>query len=452
MAMAFASLDSEALLSTESTLLIPGIAKDVEVKDHIAYVSTDSGLAAVDVSNPKSPALKCFLKLPGKGNELSLTGKYAFVTDGGAKAARAIDISKPESLHVVSLMGDSCGYVWGIDSKKADDSGLAIVGIASLSGLTLFKTDSAGQSVLLSHYSPYRKIQFPTDSLTPVIGDTAYGYDVWIKTDDIVFDGVFAYVLYYEPNLGWPQELWLKKVSVADPLHPVCIDSVIIHGFGCGLEVNGGYAYVVHTSNFELKPGLDIIDIQAATMAKKSSINLPGPTEDVAIEGNRAYIACAREGIRVLNVSDPASPAMVDSFPLTLFSFPITTYGITLRDTSIYCAMGERGLWIFKKSAPSVKIRLASQKADNFRFVIFAEQSAIRIKLPHRFVSNVSVCIYTVNGKLLMQKSIGEISDDGVTITTGNGMVNSLKSGVYLLSVKNGEGASVFEKSFVIVR
>jgi hypothetical protein len=445
---ALAYFDSWAILSTESSLIVPGIAKDVEVKGTFAYLSTDSGLAAVDVSNPKAPVLKCFLKLPGKGNELSITGNRAYVADGGAKAAQIVDISKPESLRIVNSMGDSCGYVWGIDSKKINDTVGSIVAVASLSGLTLLKPDNIGQPILLSRYCPYHSIKNPTDSVSPCIDDTCWGYKLWIKTDDVKIDGSFAYVLYFDNyTYATPQQLILKKINILDPLFPKCVDSLALHSYGCGMAVQGGRAYVVHTSNLDLIPGMDIIDLQSSTMAIKSSMDLPGPAEDVAVEGSRAYVACAREGIRVINVSNPASPIVIDSFPLIQFSFPITTYGIALGDTAIYAAMGERGLWIFKKSA-LVRARQAAQKTDDSRFAITVNKTAIRIKFPHRFPSNLSVEIYALNGKALFRGSLGRIQSNEAVINAAGLANNPIQPGVYLLCVKNSEG-TIFEKAFM---
>ncbi len=462
MVLSHAGIDSWAMLSELSTLSIPGIAKDVAinepapdayVKKGIVFVSTDSGIAAVDASNPASPVLKYFLRLPGKGNELSVSGDFAFVTDGTTKGAQIVDVSNPESLHSVGSMGDSCGYVWGIDSRKHDNSGTSIVGIASLSGLTLFQSDNSGQTAFLSRYSPYRWIKSPADSLTACTDDTCWGYKLWIKTDDIVIDSNFAYLLYFDSDRdGTPQHLSLKKVNLSDPLHPLCVDSLALHSYGCGLTVLNGQAYVVHTSNLDLIPGMDIIDVKSIPMTMKSSINFPGPAEDIAVEENRAYIACGGAGIRVLNVSNPASPIVVDSFPLIQFSFPVTTYGIALGDTTIYCAMGERGLWIFRKSTSPVRTHPSLQKTDDSHFSVTVNKTVVRIKFPHLFTSNVSVGLYALNGKLLFQKSIASARNQEVIINAGDRMNNSLKPGAYLLYVKKSDGAQVFKKSLVIVK
>jgi hypothetical protein len=444
--------DSRAGLSTLSSLPLRGIAKNVHMKGPIAFVSTDSGLAAIDVGNPKNPVLKNFLKLPGKGNELSLFGNLAFVTDGGAKAAQIVDISKPESLHIIGSMGDSCGYVWGIDSKKIDNSGHCIVGIASLTGLTMFQSDSMGQSGLLSRYLPYWGIGNPGDSLSYC--DSCSGFNRWIKTDDIVLDSVFGYILYYDIDHDGSQQLCLKKMSLTDPSKPRCVDSLELHTYGCGLEVANGVAYVVYSGNLKLgfHPGMDIIDVKSSPMVKKSSTILPGPAEDIAIEGSLAYIACAGEGVRVFNVSNPTSPVVIDSFPLTVFSFPVATYGIALGDTTIYAAMGERGLWIFSKPKSTVRTRTPSVNMDNSRFVVTVNNTSFRIKSPCPLGPIISTGLYTLSGKLLFQRPIVRTTNGEAIVNIANRLNGPMKAGVYLLRLQAEDGAIVVERPLIIAR
>ncbi|MBN1307985.1 MAG: hypothetical protein JXA18_08720, partial [Chitinispirillaceae bacterium] len=287
--LACAFCDSWAILPLRSSLSLPGIAKDVEVRDSIAYVSTDSGLAAVDVSDPAVPVLKSFLRLRGFGNEVSLSGERAFVTDGEEKAAHLVDISNPESLHTVVSTGDSCGYVWGVASKEPDNFGTSLAAIASLSGLTILAIDGNGQVTLKSRFNPYDGLASPIDSL---IGcDSCTGGNRWIKTDDVALDSTLAYVLYYDYTFSDEsvQRLMLKKIDLVDPLHPQCVDSLTLHRYGCALDVADGYASIVYTGNagLDFAPGMDIIEAISSPMTAISTAHLPGPGEDVVIAGSR---------------------------------------------------------------------------------------------------------------------------------------------------------------------
>ncbi len=109
--------------------------------------------------------------------------------------------------------------------------------------------------------------------------------------------------------------------------------------------------------------------------------------------------------------------------------------------------MGERGLWIFKKSA-AVRTPQAVQKTDYSRFAVAVNKTAIRILFPRNFSKNVSVGIYSLNGRTLLQRSVAAMQHGQAVINTVCLANNPIKPGVYLLRVKNGEGI-IFEKTFI---
>jgi hypothetical protein len=455
----YVTLGVYAELTLNSFLGLPGIAKDVEIKGSFAYVSTDSGLAAVDVSDPANPILKDFIQMFGRGNELSLYGNMAFVTAGQARmAAHIVDISNSGILGRRAFMDDSGGYVWGIASREKPGSS-ALTAVASLSGLSIFDIppsyllpDTCCFGVKpLSRFSPYRWIKKPLDSLAGC-DSCLYGSRL-IKTDDVVLDGTFAYVLYYDYNIYNVNFLCLKKVDLTDPSNPRCVDSLDLYSFGCALAVSEGYAYVAHTGNqWNPAPEMDIIDVRTIPMTVRSSIRLPGPGEDVVIAGKLAYIACGSSGLSVVDVSDPQRPVQVDSFPFAPLGSPVplTANGIAPADTMVYVAAGEGGVLVLKKNPTSISNRQSLQKADDIDFRIAMNSGMLIIRFPADFIGNASVEMYTLNGRMMLQQPLGKIQNGTARVRCVNRMNRPLMAGMYFLRLKKEEKNVVFEKPFIL--
>lgn len=72
-----------------------------------------------------------------------------------------------------------------------------------------------------------------------------------------------------------------------------------------GVDVEGNYAYVA-----DFKDGLRIIDMSNPAAAHEVGfLDTPGTAYDVKVVGNYAYVADGYYGgLRIINVSNPAAP------------------------------------------------------------------------------------------------------------------------------------------------
>lgn len=75
--------------------------------------------------------------------------------------------------------------------------------------------------------------------------------------------------------------------------------------------------------------------------------SLDGPAESVIVSGRHAYVSTGAE-LRVIDLSDPTSPAQVGSF-----TAPDRIYGFAVADDRVYLACGLEGLQIVDTSDPS---------------------------------------------------------------------------------------------------
>ena len=73
------------------------------------------------------------------------------------------------------------------------------------------------------------------------------------------------------------------------------------------MAVAGHYAYTADSFD-----GLRVIDVaNPAAPVKVGNYDTPGDAEDVAVAGHTAYVADGDSGLRVIDVTDPAAPVEV---------------------------------------------------------------------------------------------------------------------------------------------
>ena len=105
------------------------------------------------------------------------------------------------------------------------------------------------------------------------------------------------------------------------------------------MAVQGRYAYV------GVGPRLVVVDVGDPTrpVAVGGTGLLPDAVMGVAVSGAYAYVADGSGGLRVVDVSDPASPREVGSY-----GTPLYAYGVAVSGAYAYVADGSGGLVILR--------------------------------------------------------------------------------------------------------
>jgi hypothetical protein len=106
----------------------------------------------------------------------------------------------------------------------------------------------------------------------------------------------------------------LVIVNVTDKAAPAGVSFLPKDGWTRGVEVSGNYAYICENT------GLRIADVSnpAAPAIVGTGWQLPGMGElwKVKVIGNSAYLPYEKAGSIILDVTDPANPSEVSSFPI----------------------------------------------------------------------------------------------------------------------------------------
>jgi hypothetical protein len=448
---------------------VPGFTYDVEIYNWIlregnfataipyALVSSDSGFGVVDISQPHNPVLKSFLSLPGYGHELAVSGTYAYVTDGTEKAVQIVDISNLDNLQTAGSIGDSCGYVWGLD-LVTDTTGEAtrICAVGSVRGMTWYDVSNPSNCSKMGEYSPYSGLlsevspeisfrdydlkntsegrdtsvrYYPFDSCYPPMEDERA---MVRKTDDVEIIGDTAYLLYYD-NTECGSGLYLKKIDISLPEAPRCLDSTGCFGWGCGFTVTGNDVYVAHVQGVDSYScsGLDL----------KRYFKWGVRKEDVVVENGNAYVACNFMGVFIIDVSDQDTMILRE-----MVGVPGNSYGIALNSGSMYVASGDSGLCIFSDVVKTIQKKTFFNRGSRIIDRIVTGRGNIRLFLDRMVLYPVEIRLYDMKGHLLNSLLTDRKE---CTFEHLNRSGNRLPFGMYLLQVKSGNEYMTRRISFV---
>lgn len=139
-------------------------------------------------------------------------------------------------------------------------------------------------------------------------------------------------------------------VSASDLIPTGTLDTP---GRAYGVQVNGSYAYVA-----DMYRGLQIVNIaDPANPALAGNYDTPGNARGVFVSGNYAYVADESQGLQIIDVSTPSAPILKGSIR--------TSYAqnVVVSGSYAYVADGSAGLKIIDVSnpaAPKLKASLAT--------------------------------------------------------------------------------------------
>jgi hypothetical protein len=299
----FTSLDAPVEITQ---FPLPGRCRAIHISGHLAYVADGSaGLRIVDISNPASPMEIGFYVTDGYANDVAVSGNYAYVADD-ANGLRVIDVANPAAPFEV-------GY---------HDTGRYALGVAVSGNYAYVANESDGLRVI--------------DVSNPAVPFEAGYYDTGGWANDVAVSGNYAYVA--DDSDG------LRVIDVSNPADPQEVgsyDSISAYN----LVVSGNYAYVGSGVRFRV---IDISD-PAKPLEAASRLSWAEPVSGIAIEGDLAYVANSRRGVRVRDISDPEDPD-----PVGQYKTGDAVYGVAVDGDYAYIAESSYGLRVFDVSNPMV--------------------------------------------------------------------------------------------------
>jgi hypothetical protein len=150
----------------------------------------------------------------------------------------------------------------------------------------------------------------------------------------------------------------LAILDVNDPQHPALVgQGVPLPEAVQDVAVAGGYAYVAAGL-----AGLRIVDVSnPATPQEVGALATLGPAQGVAIAGNYAYLAAGSGGLRIVNVANPANPQEVGGLAL-----PGSAKDVVVAGNYAYVAAGSGGLRIVDITNAANPRRVGSSRQSSY--------------------------------------------------------------------------------------
>ncbi len=296
------------------------------VRGRTAFVADQSaGLRVLDLADPREPVEIGSVKLPGRSMAVSLQGDIAYVAarEGGL---RVVDISRPYDPHEIAYV-DAADVI--VDVSVAGDT-LAAVG--SQNGVNLHRA-SADWSKGAAIATPAQRVIFHGNRLLTAGTGGVSLYDRSNPTSAIVTSNM----------AGTPHGLAASGDIVA----------VAVEEFGVRFLAIGTPGDLREVGSFEPdRAGM-------ASSDRHQVLRTPPSAWDVVISEDLGF-AAFDDGVRVIDISDPARPALV-----ALHALPERAYRLLLRDSRLYVACDD-GLRVIDVSDPERPAEVAHVKTPSF--------------------------------------------------------------------------------------
>lgn len=278
---------------------------DIEVKDNIAIVAGNTNVYLIDVYYPFSPFLLAQYQNI-YANSIFINGNYAFLGNGttiGGGNLKILNISNPcspflvgmyQTKHLVNdvFVKDRLAYL------ASSYSGILVLDVANPAAPTLFTSyDTVGQAAgikekdgivyLADQYGGFQIFDIPTPPPTPTPTPSPSATPSVTPT------------VTPTPTIPpAPTPAYKENFELVNAIGGTCY----------GFDIQGNIAYIGEGIYFTV---LDISDkANPVILARLKTEDL---VYKIAVQGNYAYMANCRKGIKVIDISNPSNPQIVNS-------------------------------------------------------------------------------------------------------------------------------------------
>jgi hypothetical protein len=211
---------------------------------------------------------------PGSAVDVAVSGNYAYVADLWS-GLRVVDISNP-------ALPRSVGWLYNLGNA---------VGVAVSGNYAYVSGESGGLYVV--------------NIATPSAPTLASSYDTPGSAQDVAISGNYAYLADYTNGL--------LVIDISNPSAPGQVGRCDTPGAAIGVAVSGHYAYVADRNG-----GLRVVNISNPSAPYEvGHYGGGGYSWDVlkvAVSSNHAYLANRWGGLYVVNVANPGNPTLASSY------------------------------------------------------------------------------------------------------------------------------------------
>jgi hypothetical protein len=356
------------VLQGEKILQI-GSANDIQVQNGYAYITGQTGIEVIDISNPASPTSAAVYTGTGKPQDILLNNTVAYVADASSGldildisissavsslgdyslAAASGGVSSPDSLENVYAVGNGQNLASYDLSSSAEPVSKEVYGILDQAEDVAIQGQYAFVAAGLSGLQVF---DLSNPAATPgSYATAAYASAVSANgTVAMVSDGKTVYVL-----------------DVSSPMTPSLIGSWQADGHVFDVAAGSTYGYVANG-------GLGVTILSLADANSVDSYQTNGIAYGVAIDQDTLYAACGTAGLTILNVSNPADPTLVTNYDLPGVIVDVAKVGSRLCAADVLS-----GVSIINVSNPAMPTLYANAATNASAFHISSAGSRILV-------------------------------------------------------------------------
>jgi hypothetical protein len=333
-----------------------GPTRAVAADGNHVYYGSGSVLMIADATIPAAPVVMGELQLPGLIQDIEVENGFAHVVCG-VPGYVLVDVADPSAPEIAG------SFVTG------PFPGWAFAGGVTVSGSLVFVADGSPGLTILDVSQP-GNIQYVSEA------DVLNSYYVTVREP-------YVYVTGYDG---------IRIVDVSNPSSPVVAARSFEEGYG--LDVVGDYAYVggsmdglrvydVTTPGALVQINLigslvGAVDVAAAnghlyvaTGYRLDVMDLVDPVSPstvgkavmgaikVAVDGDQAYASCHSSGLRIVDVSVPATPVEV-----AVLATPGWTLSVAASDSLMFAPGGNDEVRVFDTTDPADPVQISVAVSD----------------------------------------------------------------------------------------
>jgi len=300
-------------------------AEEFEVVDDVLFAWGDR-LMSYLLREPFSPEPVAVVQGTEDCGVMTVRGSNAFAAESWGRNFHSIDLTVPEEPvvstiqlpfeSVVSLAAteakDKAAYVYASGSGNPDTTAIIevsdprdprVVGVMhfahrpsdlKIEGARLYAIEGAAGVRIFDIADPLHPLLLNTIPFT-------------YTPQELALRGT---TLYVGQRIEWQDHLYIY--DVADPIHPVQLGTSTIPLTPYAFEIDGDLLYVADGEH-----GVRILDVSdPASVSLVSEIAAIGRAHDICRQGSFLYVTDFRTwgGMHVIDVSDPARPSMIGRF------------------------------------------------------------------------------------------------------------------------------------------
>ena len=297
----------ERPISLGSSTILPSVVNDLVAADGVLFVAHDDGLTVLDAHQPRLLPELDSLQIPGGAGDVTWHDHYAYVAD------LVVDVAVPTDLLVVGEFGTS-----------GPQSDVAVVErtLYGVKGSTLTRFDIAH-----GEHPVERESAYLGHDAKAVAAD---GRNLFVgRPSDLIALDTLNLQAIPSPT---PIPDWKPSTVQEGPLAIVPTEGGVEH-----IVLQGDLAFVAAGDS----GGLRILDISDRSAIQTLSVTQLGSVGHIDLMGDIALVAAGGEGLKLVDVRDPASPRVLPVNPVPAWS---QTLDVAWQGSVAMVAAGASGL------------------------------------------------------------------------------------------------------------